>query len=242
MDLSAAASLRSITSAKFRVSVAAAAIRACAVLGSWSSRPLRASAGSAAGSAPTPAYSARNFFTSSMPVSPASCVTRLAAGAGSSAVALGPVSTSALAGLGLTSAVGGAVSVLGLLARALLVVAASLIGRDGAEEVVAPGVGAAGGLSRMITASGALGVWVRTVVFGVVEVVGAVSWGGSARAFFARSALTVSAAEARLPRPSPAAETEEVAGRTGTAGMTPAAPRVRASLQETNRKDYIEEN
>ena len=237
MDLSAAASLRSIPSAKFRVSVAAAAIRACAVLGSSSSRPLRASAGSAAGSTPTPVYSARNFFTSSMPVRPASRVTRRAAGAGSSAAALGPVSTSALAGLGLTSAVGGAVSVLGLLALAPSVVAALPVCRVGVEAV-ASGVGVAGGLSRMITAGGALGVWVRMMVVGVVEVVGAVFLGGSAWAFFARSALAVSAAEARLPRPSPAAETEEVAGRTGTAGMAPAAPRVRASLQETNKKDY----
>ena len=242
MDLSAAASLRSITSAKFRVSVAAALIRACAVLGSWSSRPLRASAGSASGSAPTPAYSARNLVTSSMPVRPASRVTISVAGAGS-AVALGPVSTSALAGLGLTSAVGGAVSVLGLFALAPLGVAASPVCRVGVEAV-ASGVGVAGGLSRMITAGGALGVGVRMVVVGVVEVVGAgaVFLGGSAWAFFARSALAVSAAEARLLRPSPAAETEEAAGRTGTAGMAPAAPRVRASLQETNKKDYTKKN
>ena len=79
------------------------------------------------------------------------------------------------------------------------------------------------------------------VVDGVAEVVVLVSLAGSARAFFAHSALAVSAAEGRLPR-SPATEMLEAAGRAVLAGTDPTAPSVRASLQEKKVKGQAKED
>jgi hypothetical protein len=88
-----------------------------------------------------------------------------------------------------------------------------------------------------MVSGGALGAWVRTGEIGVVEVSGLVSLAGSARVFFIRSALAVSAAEGRLLRTSLLVETFEAAGRAALAGVDPTAPSVRASLQEKKREE-----